>query len=141
MHIFYVWNRLYLYFQFNNDVRILKDSNHWLKYYLFIIFLNKKKHTQNTKIFEISTCIICIIENKDEVPMVVPLETKQTDAKKREGKICWGGSLEGIDCGDEMAEWLSWNLDRPGLRLIRCTDRHVAPKQYGKLISHANFIY
>lgn len=73
--------------------------------------------------------------------MVVPLETKQTDTKKREGKICWGGSLEGIDCGDEVAEWLSWNLDRPGLRLIKCTDRHAVPKQYGKLISHANFIY
>lgn len=73
--------------------------------------------------------------------MVVPLETKQTDAKKKGGKICWGGSLEGIDCGDEVAEWISWNLDRPGLRLIKCTDRHAVPKQYGKLITQANFIY
>jgi len=62
-------------------------------------------------------------ENKDEVPMVVSLNTKHGDTKKT-GKICWGGSLEGIDCGDEVAEWLSWNLDRPGLRLIRCTGRN-----------------
>lgn len=81
------------------------------------------------------TMTLVYAENKDEVPMVVSLETKQTDAKKKEGKICWGGSLEGIDCGDEVAEWLSWNLDRPGLRLIRCTVRHTAPKQYGRIDS------
>jgi len=66
--------------------------------------------------------------------MVVPLDTKHSDIK-RMGKICWGGHLEGIDCGDEVAEWLSWNLDRPGLRLVRCTSRTPAANSYGKLIS------
>uniref|UniRef100_A0A2H8TH52 Molybdenum cofactor sulfurase n=2 Tax=Melanaphis sacchari TaxID=742174 RepID=A0A2H8TH52_9HEMI len=71
-------------------------------------------------------------ENKDEIPMVVSLDTKH-DTKKM-GKICWGGSLEGIDCGDEVAEWLSWNLDQPGLRLIRCTVRKPpVQNKYGKL--------
>jgi len=85
----------------------------------------------------ISTFIIP--ENKDEVPMVVPLDTKHSDTK-RMGKICWGGSLEGIDCGDDVAEWLSWNLDRPGLRLIRCTGRNIAKKSYGKLICQTKYI-
>lgn len=72
--------------------------------------------------------------------MVVPLDTKLDDTKKT-GKICWGGSLEGTDCGDEVAEWLSWNLDRPGLRLIRCTSRKPpVQNKYGKLINHANSV-
>ncbi|XP_022171855.1 molybdenum cofactor sulfurase-like [Myzus persicae] len=78
------------------------------------------------------TMTLVYAENKDEVPMEVPLDTK-LDATKRTGKICWGGSLEGIDCGDEVAEWLSWNLDRPGLRLVWCTGRNVSPKHYGRL--------
>lgn len=65
--------------------------------------------------------------------MIVSLDTKDGDAKKT-GKICWGGSVEGIDCGDDVAEWLSWNLDRPGLRLIRCTGRNPpVVNNYGKL--------
>lgn len=82
------------------------------------------------------TISFSIPENKDEVPMVVPLDTN-LDETKRTGKICWGGSLEGIDCGDEVAEWLSWNLDRPGLRLVWCTKRNSSPKNYGnKLIAY-----
>lgn len=65
--------------------------------------------------------------------MVVPLDTE--DSAKISGKICWGGSLEGIDCGDEVANWLSWNTDRPGLRLIRCTKRQPAEiNLYGKYL-------
>lgn len=56
--------------------------------------------------------------------MVIPLDTKYDKNGKKLGKICWGGSIEGIDCGDEVAEWLSWNMDRPGLRLVRCTGRN-----------------
>jgi len=64
-----------------------------------------------------------VADNEDEVPMVVPLDTKD-DGVKKSGNICWGGSIEGIDCGDEVAAWLSWNVDRPGLRLVRCTGRN-----------------
>lgn len=65
--------------------------------------------------------------------MTVPLET---DGRvERQGNICWGGSLKGIDCGDAVAEWLSWNLDRPGLRLIRCTARNPPNvNNYGEFI-------
>lgn len=89
------------------------------------IFLKKKNFSTS------------IPENEDEIPMVVSLDTKHGDTKKT-GKICWGGSLEGIDCGDEVAEWLSWNLDRPGLRLIRCTSRNPpVVNNYGKLFLHS----
>lgn len=65
--------------------------------------------------------------------MTVPLDTNDGDCKKS-GKLYWGGSVEGIDCGDEVATWLSWNIDRPGLRLIRCTGRKPAEvNNYGKL--------
>lgn len=74
------------------------------------------------------------IENEDEVLMTVPLDTIGSGDKKS-GNICWGGSVEGIDCGDEVAEWLSWNLDRPGLRLIRCTSRTPPKvKKYGRYL-------
>ncbi|XP_029341940.1 molybdenum cofactor sulfurase-like isoform X1 [Acyrthosiphon pisum] len=78
------------------------------------------------------TMTLVYAENEDEVPMVVPLDTKPSDTI-RMGKICWGGHLEGMDCGDEVAEWLSWNLDRPGLRLVRCTSRTIAPKSYDSI--------
>ncbi|XP_050440727.1 molybdenum cofactor sulfurase-like [Adelges cooleyi] len=61
--------------------------------------------------------------NVDETPMTVDLETSKSGNSKK-GKISWGGSLEGIDCGEEVAAWLSFNLDVPGLRLIRCTARN-----------------
>jgi len=67
--------------------------------------------------------------------MVVPLETRDDGAKKL-GKICWGGSVEGVDCGDDVAAWLSWNIDRPGLRLVRCTGRNPPDaNKYGKLLT------
>ncbi|CAI6347630.1 unnamed protein product [Macrosiphum euphorbiae] len=78
------------------------------------------------------TMTLVYAENEDEVPMVVPLDTKHSDTK-RMGKICWGGHLEGIDCGDEVSEWLSWNLDRPGLRLVRITSRTSAVNGYEKI--------
>ncbi|XP_008186154.1 molybdenum cofactor sulfurase-like isoform X1 [Acyrthosiphon pisum] len=78
------------------------------------------------------TMTLVYAENEDEVPMVVPLDTKHSDTM-RMGKICWGGHLEGMDCGDEVAEWLSWNLDQPGLRLVRCTSRTIAPKSYERI--------
>lgn len=68
--------------------------------------------------------------------MVIPLDTNDNNENKKLGNICWGGSIEGIDCGDEVAEWLSWNMDRPGLRLVRCTSRNppdINNKYYGKL--------
>lgn len=69
--------------------------------------------------------------------MTVPLDTNYDNVKKL-GNICWGGSVEGIDCGDEVAEWLSWNLDRPGLRLIRCTTRNPPDvNNYGKILNNA----
>jgi len=78
------------------------------------------------------TMTLVYADNEDKVPMTVPLDTK--DNTKLLGTICWGGALEGIDCGDEVATWLSWNIDRPGLRLIRCTER-IPPNinKYGNL--------
>lgn len=71
--------------------------------------------------------------------MTLSLDTKDKNAKKS-GKICWGGSVEGIDCGDDVANWLSWNLDKPGLRLIKCTGRNPPDhNKYGKII-HAYLI-
>ncbi|XP_050540108.1 molybdenum cofactor sulfurase isoform X2 [Daktulosphaira vitifoliae] len=43
--------------------------------------------------------------------------------KIKTGKICIGSQVKGFDCGDEVAFWLSTNLDRPNLRLIKCIDR------------------
>lgn len=74
-----------------------------------------------------------ITANDDEVPMTLPLDANDKNDKKS-GKICWGGSIEGIDCGEQVAAWLSWNLDRPGLRLIKCTGRNPPEiNKYGKV--------
>ncbi|KAJ8947944.1 hypothetical protein NQ314_008523 [Rhamnusium bicolor] len=35
-----------------------------------------------------------------------------------QSKVC-GDRIQGWDCGDEVSEWLSINLDMPGLRLLR----------------------
>ncbi|XP_050540109.1 molybdenum cofactor sulfurase isoform X3 [Daktulosphaira vitifoliae] len=71
--------------------------------------------------------------NKDKVPMTIDLRSKRSDSM-RKGNLSWGGSLEGVDCGDQVAEWLSFNLDLPGLRLVKCTGRNPPrANEYGLL--------
>ncbi|XP_050419672.1 molybdenum cofactor sulfurase 1 isoform X2 [Adelges cooleyi] len=73
--------------------------------------------------------------NSDRSPMKIYLESQQLDIK-RAGKTCTGDLVDGLDCGDEVASWLSFNLDMPGLRLIRCTNR--SPSKSNKFVLAAN---
>ena len=45
-------------------------------------------------------------------------EIEKQEIHKCQSKVC-GDKIEGIDCGEEVAEWLSDVMNRPGLRLIR----------------------
>lgn len=55
-------------------------------------------------------------------PVKVPLTSAEEDARITsalcQSKVC-GDRIEGIDCGDEVADWLSDALCTNGLRLIR----------------------
>lgn len=53
--------------------------------------------------------------------MSVPLDEtndKETSSSMCQSKVC-GDRIKGIDCGDQVAAWLSANLGRHGLRLVR----------------------
>jgi len=47
----------------------------------------------------------------------LPAEIKYTDGKVTQFKV-WGASVEGTDCGDDVANWLSAYLETPALRLL-----------------------
>ncbi|XP_069687555.1 molybdenum cofactor sulfurase 2 [Periplaneta americana] len=60
----------------------------------------------------------------DSPPMSIPLDVSQNhkvDASLCQSKVC-GDRVQGWDCGDDVASWLSNALGRPGLRLIRHWD-------------------
>ena len=45
------------------------------------------------------------------------------------GRVC-GDKMEGLDCGDAVAEWLTQALGEEGLRLIRLHSRTPAPGRH-----------
>ncbi|XP_076254988.1 molybdenum cofactor sulfurase isoform X2 [Rhynchophorus ferrugineus] len=54
----------------------------------------------------------------------LPLEIMEDEIKDGSfcnSKIC-GSKVRGYDCGDEVADWLSETLNKPGLRLLRQCD-------------------
>lgn len=51
-------------------------------------------------------------------PLHVDLDDNRTVSSFCQSKVC-GDRIDGIDCGDTMAEWISNVLCTPGLRLIR----------------------
>lgn len=73
-----------------------------------------------------------------EVPLNTPTESsKAIDYSLCQTKVC-EDLVEGIDCGDEVAQWLSGCLEVIGLRLIRkCTNRR-GPSASMKDITLAN---
>jgi molybdenum cofactor sulfurtransferase len=56
-------------------------------------------------------------------PISVPLDPKNQNAGRAEASLCQskvcGDRVQGWDCGDDVASWLSDALGRQGLRLIR----------------------
>ncbi|KAK2584974.1 hypothetical protein KPH14_008505 [Odynerus spinipes] len=61
----------------------------------------------------------------------VPL--KCTSSNYTNGEICQsrvcGQKVEGIDCGNDVSEWLSLAIGRPNLKLIQQSNREVKDKQ------------
>lgn len=45
------------------------------------------------------------------------------------GKVC-GHKVEGIDCGEEVSEWLSLALGRPNLKLIRQSESTKSKRNF-----------
>lgn len=64
--------------------------------------------------------------------MSVPLDETDIDNQVTgslcQSKVC-GDKVKGVDCGDEVALWLSANLERHGLRLVRQLDEDVRSKK------------
>lgn len=56
--------------------------------------------------------------NPISIPLQVDLGDNRTVSSFCQSKVC-GDRIDGIDCGDTVAEWLSDVLCTPGLRLIR----------------------
>lgn len=53
-------------------------------------------------------------------PICVPLRPKKISSSHCQSKVC-GDRIEGIDCGDDVAAWLSYVLCTPGIRLVQQT--------------------
>lgn len=52
------------------------------------------------------------------IPLHVDMDDNRTVSSFCQSKVC-GDRIDGIDCGDRVAEWISDVLCTPGLRLIR----------------------
>lgn len=116
--------------------RGLKYDREWM-----IVQSNGVAMTQKT---DTKLCLICPkINEKDNLlelyfpyadPIRIPLEidmnNNKTLASLCQTKVC-GDRVDGIDCGDEVADWLSDVLCTSGLRLIKQnnSDKRQAKKE------------
>jgi molybdenum cofactor sulfurtransferase len=74
--------------------------------------------------------------------VTIPLDgddNESRDVTLCETKIC-GDRIQGVDCGDEVAEWLSDVLATEGLRLIRHTDNLERKNGAKSLSNQAQFL-
>ncbi|XP_017073835.1 molybdenum cofactor sulfurase [Drosophila eugracilis] len=79
----------------------------------------------------------------DDSSVSVPLslEDQAADSAKCVSKVC-RQPVEGLDCGDEVAQWLSQNLGLEGLRLLRQSGQRNSSKDQQKLslVNQAQFL-
>ncbi|XP_030768083.1 molybdenum cofactor sulfurase-like [Sitophilus oryzae] len=64
-------------------------------------------------------------EGAKEISISLEIEENRTGNSTTfcNSKVC-GDKIQGYDCGDDVAEWLSENLKKPGLRLLKQCDRN-----------------
>lgn len=67
-----------------------------------------------------------------EVPLN-PFSKIMQNGKICRGRVC-GHKVEGVDCGEEVSEWLSLALGRPNLRLVRQSESKEQRSMLTKLI-------
>lgn len=74
------------------------------------------------------------------IPLQVDMDDNKTVSSFCQSKVC-GDRIDGIDCGDRVAEWVSDVLCTPGLRLIRQNQndkRSTKTKNENQAISLSN---
>lgn len=114
--------------------RGLKYDREWM-----IVQSNGLALTQKT---DTKLCLICPKVNEEEkvlelyfpyadsirIPLEIDMNNNKTLASLCQTKVC-GDRVDGIDCGDEVADWLSDVLCTSGLRLIR---QNISDKRQAK---------
>lgn len=116
--------------------RGLKYDREWM-----IVQSNGVAMTQKT---DTKLCLICPKVNEEEkvlelyfpyadsirIPLEIDMNNNKTLASLCQTKVC-GDRVDGIDCGDEVADWLSDVLCTSGLRLIKQnnSDKRQAKKE------------
>ncbi|KAH8373194.1 hypothetical protein KR009_001625 [Drosophila setifemur] len=75
------------------------------------------------------------------VSVPLSLEDQAADTAKCVSKVC-RQPVEGLDCGEAVAQWLSENLGLEGLRLLRQSGQRNASKERQKLslVNQAQFL-
>ncbi|XP_016954615.1 molybdenum cofactor sulfurase [Drosophila biarmipes] len=75
------------------------------------------------------------------VSVPLSLEDQASDSAKCVSKVC-RQPVEGLDCGDEVARWLSQSLGLEGLRLLRQSGQRNSSKDQQKLslVNQAQFL-
>ncbi|EDV33838.1 uncharacterized protein Dana_GF19210 [Drosophila ananassae] len=75
------------------------------------------------------------------VSVPLSLEDQAADSAKCVSKVC-RQPVEGLDCGERVAEWLSTNLGQDGLRLLRQSGQRNSSKDQQKLslVNQAQFL-
>lgn len=85
--------------------------------------------------------ILCLRFSEQSEIVSVPLDEtndKEKSASLCQSKVC-GDRIKGIDCGDKVASWLSANLGRHGIRLVRqLNEDERAGKDVKKSIALSN---
>nr|CAD7200113.1 unnamed protein product [Timema douglasi] len=85
---------------------------------LCLDFPGKYSHRQTyewTRTSYVSTSLVCVSLSAP------PVSKERSEVSLCQSKVC-GDRVQGYDCGDEVAQWLSDALCRDGLRLIRQQD-------------------
>lgn len=129
----------------NVTTRGLKYDREW-------IIINGHNGTSMTQKNETQMCMIqpfvdeikkiLRLEFPNMTSIEIPLDnkTKETrEAKICETKVC-GDRIQGVDCGDEIAKWISVALSIEGLRLIKQTENVERKNGTISLSNQAQFL-
>lgn len=113
--------------------RGLKYDREWLIVRDTGVALTQKQEPKMCLIKPIITDKNIILTFPDKAPINLPLIHKSNDMNILSSSLCQSkvcnDNIQGVDCGDAVAKWISNALNTDGLRLIR---QHTAQKRYIK---------
>lgn len=120
----------------------LKYDREWMIVDMNGMALTQKRCTELCLIRPLIKSDVLELHFRDAcVSVPLSLEDQAVDSAKCVSKVC-RQPVEGLDCGEHVAEWLSTNLSQDGLRLLRQSGQRSSSKHQQKLslVNQAQFL-